>query len=109
MIWCAIVVLILLLRRIPVHPGVEVGIDLILWLAFAILASFTILAAVDLVDYQSDDDSGSDSGYYTTAANGSSVYVAPNNSDDCPRFQSCTDQSGFLNSVAHRGVVEMTA
>ncbi|KAF2094102.1 hypothetical protein NA57DRAFT_60746 [Rhizodiscina lignyota] len=112
LIWCAIVVLIHLLRKIPVHPGVEVGLDLILWLAFAILAAFTFVAAVEVVGYKNSysiDGFGSDSGYYTTAANGTQVYVTPNNRDDCPRFDSCADESSFLDSVTHRGVVELTA
>lgn len=91
----AIVVLVYQLARTkPVHPGWNVGVDLILWIAFAILASLLLLSALDNV-YRNNSDS-----YY---------YRYKGSDTDCSNsgFTSCAERDASVNSIYHRGVVEV--
>jgi hypothetical protein len=112
-IFCSIVLIYQLLRKRPVHPGWDVGVDLLLWMAFGVLAGFTITAGLeDLSDntpsaLDGESGSSSDGGYYTIAANGTEVYIEPNSTQQCPDFTSCAAQQAFLDSVTHRSIVEI--
>ena len=82
--WCAICVLVPLLRKThrPVHPGTAVGFDLILWLALVVTALFTIAAIYDLqsfgrggtIEDYNYSSSGDYSGHYKLLSNGTWVY-----------------------------------
>ncbi|CAK7271332.1 hypothetical protein SEPCBS57363_004565 [Sporothrix epigloea] len=79
LIWCLIVVLVLLLRRPPraVHPGIAVGIDLVLWLAFIFTLLFTVSDVIGVADWF--NDIGELSGPYTYGNNYEGGYsLAPN-------------------------------
>lgn len=84
-VWCAIVILVLFLRRPPraVHPGVAVGIDLVLWLLFIPSILLTAYSASEVASFGSDTTVLEDpisyhsayEGYYTMAPNGAWVYT----------------------------------
>ncbi|KAF2702944.1 hypothetical protein K504DRAFT_189315 [Pleomassaria siparia CBS 279.74] len=73
-IWCLICILVLLLRRPPrpVHPGVAVGMDLVLWMGYIITTWLVVSACISALTLGSDGaiDSYSSYGYYTQASNG---------------------------------------
>jgi hypothetical protein len=135
-IWCTICVLIVLLRSThrPVHPGVAVGIDLVLWLAYIISAMFATYAVVNLYSFGSGgyiNNEYSSSGYYVQASNGTWIY---NQTDydsssyygserDCNRssryyqeynngFSDCAEEDAYVNQLwndrSHRIGVETT-
>jgi hypothetical protein len=84
-IWCAIAILVLLLRKRPVHPGAAVGIDLVLWLAFIFSALFATASIYSVSTFgkggEISDPSGWMSGSYGSKDyDGSYVYVPSNNS-----------------------------
>lgn len=102
-----------MIRKRPAHPGIDVGLDLILWIAFGLLAGFTLTFSIEDLQYGTDayysDYSTSDSGYYTTAANGSTVYISPSNSNECPRFDSCAQQQQIESDINTRAAAETAA
>lgn len=111
-IFCLIVIAYQMLRKRPVHPGWDVGVDLIIWLMFAVMGGFTITVSISYFDgYYGDSydtsNIGNSSGYYITAANGTQVWVPPNSDNQCAAFTSCAEQQAFYDSIQHRGNVEM--
>lgn len=44
-------VIILLARNRPIHPGANVGCDIVLWIMLIITTTFLIFAAVDAASY----------------------------------------------------------
>lgn len=64
-IFCLVCVLILLLRRPPkaAHPGMAVGCDLVLWLAFIVTALFATAAIFSVASFGNNGDTLSDPSY----------------------------------------------
>ncbi|EPE06985.1 hypothetical protein F503_03412 [Ophiostoma piceae UAMH 11346] len=56
-LWCVVYVLVLTLRKPPraVHPGLAVGMDLVLWLALIITFLFSIAAVLSVAEFGSND------------------------------------------------------
>ncbi|KAF2250954.1 hypothetical protein BU26DRAFT_549582 [Trematosphaeria pertusa] len=119
-IWSAICILVFLLRHTnrPVHPGVRVGIDLILWLAFIPTAMFAVVAVMSVVDWGQDGSLGyyySSYGYYQyIPSNGTWVWEASDDSyysnqpRDCSGsssyystsdFSTCAEQDAYVNEL----------
>ncbi|KAF2112828.1 hypothetical protein BDV96DRAFT_579224 [Lophiotrema nucula] len=115
-IWCAICILVLFLRRprAPVHPGVAVGIDLVLWLAFIPTVMFCIIGVVSVMEWGSGGQIGeySSYGYYYQVDNGTWVWNATEyntyygRSRDCSTdgygdygFSSCADEDRYINNL----------
>ena len=82
-LWCLIVILVNLLRRPPrqPHPGIAVGIDLILWLGLIVTALFTIGSVITTASFGSNPNylsagtyNGHYDGKYSLASNGTWVY-----------------------------------
>lgn len=93
MIWNTVNFIVLFARRKPIHPGANVGVDLILWMAFivtGVIASFG-------VDQDIKFD-GSFRYYYSY-----SQYPGTRSRELCPGFDSCDEAAGILK---HRGDVE---
>lgn len=90
-VWCLMVILIYLLRRppSPIHPGICVGIDLILWLGLIVTGLFTIGAVFVIWDYGSggvieDPSYGNDyDGHYILDPNGTWIYKITYVSNAC--------------------------
>ena len=58
-IWNLSNIIFQLIKRRPIHPGANVGVDLALWLAFVVIAVWGTLAALAntvLLTYDDDDD-----------------------------------------------------
>ncbi|KAF1349415.1 hypothetical protein EJ07DRAFT_140269 [Lizonia empirigonia] len=62
-IWCVLCVALFLTRKRPVHPGVRVTMDLLLWLGFLVTALFTMVALVNLLQWGEYGTLGYDSGW----------------------------------------------
>jgi hypothetical protein len=81
-VWCAIWILVLLLRRPnrPVHPGLAVAVDLIIWLGFIVTTLFAALCVRDVLEYGYEYGSPgrigpySVYGSYEQAANGTWIW-----------------------------------
>ncbi|KAF2149163.1 hypothetical protein K461DRAFT_281517 [Myriangium duriaei CBS 260.36] len=113
-IWSAICILVLLLRRppAPVHPGAQVGIDLVLWLAYVATALWATVAVINAMSWGTDGWIGdySSYGHYTyDSGNGTWVWTASdyatrygngrNCDDSMSSFSSCAEQDAYVNSL----------
>ena len=117
LIFCLVCILVPLLRRShrPVHPGVAVGLDLVLWLAFILTGLVTVTLIYVSVQYGSDNRYVNDydangnyySGTYHLASNGTWVFKVDDSyggrSDDVrkctPEFSSCAEQDVYINKL----------
>ncbi|KAG9193613.1 hypothetical protein G6011_03648 [Alternaria panax] len=107
----ALCTIIFLVRKRPVHPGVRVSMDLLLWLAFIITAMFAIFALRDVLDYGLYGGPGgysysSSDGDYVLASNGTWAWEQDtsyiNSPRDCTRytqFQNCEEQDAYVNKL----------
>jgi hypothetical protein len=135
-IWCLACLLVLVLRKSPVHPGLRVAMDLLLWLGFITTALFAMVALMDLLSWGEYGDLGynyySSYGDYVMADNGTWVWQRDSDytsyTRDCDRnststrsssydgygntFQNCAEQDAYINKLwtdkPHRESVEMT-
>lgn len=122
-LWCAVCILVLLFSKRPVHPGVAVAIDLILWLAFIPTMLFAVLCYVDVHDYGVYHGLGTYSVYggYEQAPNGTWVweqteydshfgkiracdlanYNTPGSYHNYPGygFDSCAEEDAYVNAL----------
>lgn len=136
LIWCFLCIIRLVIAKQPVHPGVRVTMDLLLWLGFLVTALFTMYALLDLVYWGEDGDIGYSLGYsstygdyvlqknntwvwetsddyagvtYERVCNGSSSYTYY---ETLP-FHSCAEMDAYVNTLWHekgnRARVELTA
>lgn len=80
LIFCLVCILVLLLRRPPrpAHPGIAVGCDLVLWLAFLVTALFTTAAIFATASFGNDRTYLEDPSDYNGEYSGN-YYLAPNN------------------------------
>lgn len=125
LIWCTIVLLAQILRKAkePVHPGIPVGLDLVLWLAFVITALFAIGAAITEGYYTPEDivyDSSytySDGWYGKWQLTNNDTWVFEYKCDTSygyacrpstkptrhcgPQFASCAQEDVFVNKLWH--------
>ncbi|KAF2737850.1 hypothetical protein EJ04DRAFT_510037 [Polyplosphaeria fusca] len=131
-LWCLTCMLVLFLRRphAPVHPGVAVGVDLIIWLAFIATALFTLVGVLSVMRWGEGGTIGSYSayGYYFQENNGTWVWNATDydtyfgRARDCSYngrseysdydgFSSCAEEDSYINTLwadkSHRVGVEM--
>lgn len=95
----------LLARSRPIHPGANVGCDLVLWLLFALTGTFATFGAAEYIDSYIgglDDFSAGDDDY--TYNNGTSAY---DNSTAiaCGGFTSCAAEKSYSNALQHKGIV----
>jgi hypothetical protein len=131
-IWCLICMLIFVLRKRTVHPGVRVTMDLLLWLGFIVTALFSLVALRDLMDfgeYGGIDGYGyysyNNDGDYVLAANNTWVWEQDSSYITYPRdcssssssysefhFKDCAEQDAYINTLwhekSHRTNVELT-
>ncbi|RMZ70443.1 hypothetical protein GMOD_00000534 [Pyrenophora seminiperda CCB06] len=135
-IWVTICILVFLLHKRPVHPGLRVAIDLILWLSFIITAMLALLAlrsTLDwgvyggpdgwMYDYSYNSNGGGD---YVLATNNTWVWEQDDSYVSSPRnctgrrslysdhdFANCEEQDAYVNKLwaekPHRVNVEYTA
>lgn len=129
-IWSAICLVVLLVRKRPAHPGVAVGLDLILWLALIVTTLFAAAAAYNTSSFGAHgyiEDYEYGNGEYYLAPNGTWVYNTTTSSSDyyyentysrsdrdCqPDFNSCAEEDALVNQLwherNHRVGVEWTA
>lgn len=78
-VWSACCLAVFFMRRpnAPVHPGAQVGVDLILWLAFIPTALFAVLAVTSVAGMGSDGRMGDS--WYRSSSDGYYTYQASNN------------------------------
>lgn len=134
-IWCFACLLGLVVRKRPVHPGLRVSIDLLMWLAFLVTALFAMVSLMELLQWgEYGDLSGSGYGGYSSSygdyelqANGTWVWEDSRDSSStsytrpCNRtssysygasFKDCAEQDAYVNKLwqakPHRESVELT-
>ncbi|KAL1592679.1 hypothetical protein SLS60_011095 [Paraconiothyrium brasiliense] len=117
-VWSAACVIIFFARHLnaPMHPGAQVGCDLILWLGFAVTGSFAVIGTMDVGSFGSDGTLGyfsSSSGDYTQASNGTWVWTSSSSSSSyyssstrsCETgsgtFSTCAQQDAYVNALFH--------
>jgi hypothetical protein len=125
-VWSFIVAAVTLLRKRPVHPGLRVSMDLLLWLGYigtVMLALYSFISIRDWGRYGSIDSfyySSSSDGQYELASNGTWIWDQPSSSSslyssttyprDCTRpsrysyydaapFASCAEQDAYVNKM----------
>ena len=104
-IWNIINIVILLTRNRWIHPGANVGCDLVLWLSLGITGSVAATGAGSYLSYGYwDGGYDANSGGYLTYPNGTSYYVPASgtNGSDCGDV-SCGNNEPSL----HVGIVVM--
>ncbi|MCJ1479509.1 hypothetical protein MMC13_008195 [Lambiella insularis] len=126
-IWNVANIIVLLVRKRPMHPGTDVGVDLLLWLALIAASIFAMFAAISELQWQYLDYDYSEptnefnyvqlpngtygyvDGHYVQALNGSSYYVTGNSSDPiaCDGFASCAEENQLFNQHHNLGVIEL--
>ncbi|KAF1918569.1 hypothetical protein BDU57DRAFT_515428 [Ampelomyces quisqualis] len=134
-LWCAACILGLVVRTRPLHPGLRVATDLLLWLSFLVTALFAMVSLVEIRQWgqggtlQSYGFASSSYGDYELAANGtwvweqrrdssSSTSTSYTRSCDAPAsslydgFASCAEQDAHVNKLwqekPRRQSVELT-
>lgn len=106
----ALCMIVFIVRKRPVHPGVRVTMDLLLWLAFIITAMFAIFAFRDVMDYglyggPDGYSYGSGGGDYVLASNGTWVWEQDTSYVNSPRdcdyygFNNCEEQDAYVNKL----------
>ncbi|KAF2451953.1 hypothetical protein P171DRAFT_438603 [Karstenula rhodostoma CBS 690.94] len=115
-VWSAACVIVFFARRpnAPMHPGAQVGCDLVLWLAFIVTGTFAVVGTMSVGYWGSDGTLGysSSSGDYTQARNGTWVWTSSSSSSssyyssrscDSSRssssFPSCAEQDAYVNAL----------
>ncbi|KAK3209781.1 hypothetical protein GRF29_44g652830 [Pseudopithomyces chartarum] len=119
-VWSASCVITFFTRKptAPVHPGAQVGVDLVLWLGFLTTGLFAIFGTISVASWGSDGTLGyfgSGSGHYVQGSNGTwtwqtsqsdSYYYEDrpcNSSSSSSRYQSsfdsCEEQDAFVNAM----------
>ncbi|KAK4697276.1 hypothetical protein P7C71_g763, partial [Lecanoromycetidae sp. Uapishka_2] len=96
-LWNVANVAILLSKNRPVHPGMNVGCDLVLWLFLGVTGTFATFGAAQYID-------NSIEGYDDFTDNGGGTY--PNGiALDCGSFSSCDAETTYANALQHKGIV----
>ncbi|KAF1847761.1 uncharacterized protein K460DRAFT_275606 [Cucurbitaria berberidis CBS 394.84] len=133
-VWCAVCILVFVLRKKPVHPGTRVALELLLWLGFVATALFVLLLWRSATEWHSRSDityAPYDRGNYELANNGTWVWEPyhSRSSDDsdvssvrgCDNnntysrniFTNCAEQDAYMNKLwrekPHRANVLLTA
>ena len=93
-IWNIANVAVLFVRRgRGIHPGANVGCDLILWLAFIVTGFFATVGAADYII-------GYNQNVYYNYYNSNGV-----DNNDCAPFLNCSAQGDYSAALVHKGVV----
>ena len=99
-IWNIANIIVLFSRNRPIHPGANVGCDLVLWLSFAVTGSFATIGILDyLGPYPGDDfyEGYYGGGYGGTFSNGTTIA--------CEGFSNCGAETSYYNALRHKGIV----
>ena len=119
-LWNGANIIVRLSRPRPMHPGANVGMDLVLWLALIItglLATVAALRNLNWISNKSNNPSrrpvknpdGTYSyiyGEYGYFQNGTYGFVPDGTPGGCPDFSSCAARAVATSSIHHLGVVE---
>jgi hypothetical protein len=85
-VFCVICIARFLSRKRPVHPGIRVTMDLLLWIGFIFTALLTLVALIDVIYWGSDGTIGSYEGFsdrygsYELQRNNTWIWVADSSS-----------------------------
>lgn len=115
-IWCLTCILVLVAKKRPVHPGLRVAIDLLLWLAFIVTGMFAIVVLQYIMDWGTYGNFGFSSsyGHYELQSNGTWVWETSSSyassSRECDRsstysyygFSKCAEQDAYINDSWHK-------
>ncbi|MCJ1244084.1 hypothetical protein MMC30_001282 [Trapelia coarctata] len=108
LLWNLANIIVLLARRRPMHPGANVGVDLIVWLVLIVTAIGALFAAVGQLQYAMWDNEYQDSPGYLTYANGTRVETWAKGA--CPGYKISCDELAVREARHHTlGAVELAA
>jgi hypothetical protein len=108
-IWCAACILGLIVRKRPVHPGLRVAIDLLLWLGFLVTVLFAMVSLLELLQWGEDGSFYGGYGYsssygeYELQNNGTWVWESSRDSDSSSSTsytRSCDSSSSSSSSYS---------
>lgn len=105
LLWAIANLVVLLKRSRWIHPGANVGCDLILWLIFFGTALCSTGGAVGLLSPYDDSSSHSSSPGRVTLQNGT-TYETPRS---CSGFESCEQEENYKHDIQVRGIVVAVA
>ena len=107
------------------HPGANVGMDLVLWLGLLVAGLFAVISVIQEIQWTPDDSYYTDvnsleyiqlpngtygyvDGHYVEAPNGTEYFVTGNSSDSvqCGGYDSCAEEYRIMNSHYTLGIVE---
>ena len=127
-IWNLSNIIVLFVRKRPVHPGANVGLDLVLWLTFGVTSSFLLFAAIDQLSWTYSDlvfdqyneptymqfpngTYGYELGHFATVPNGSEIFVPDNSTGviPCDAYASCAQEEYITNQFHDLAVVKTIA
>ncbi|KAJ4351173.1 uncharacterized protein N0V89_006512 [Didymosphaeria variabile] len=117
-VWSVACVIVFFARHLnaPMHPGAQVGCDLILWIGLAVTGTFAVFGTMDVGSFGTSgtlDYYSSSSGDYTQASNGTWVWTtSPSSSSyyssstrSCESgsgtFSTCAQQDAYVNALWH--------
>ncbi|KAL1601212.1 hypothetical protein SLS59_005364 [Nothophoma quercina] len=127
-VWCFLCILFFVIRKRPVHPGVRVTMDLLLWLGFLVTALFTLVALMDLLQWGEYGDLGLSGSWYSSRygdyvlqpnntwvweqdSDSSVTYERTCNSSssssssyyyyNTPPFHNCAEMDAYVNALWH--------
>jgi hypothetical protein len=137
-VWCLTCILVFVLRKRSVHPGLRVALELLLWLGFIVTALFAIGSFINIVNWGEGGDLGfgygNSYGDYVLKNNGTWVWEDSSSSEyttysrscngtqnaNSPSwtyyydsgFKDCAEQDAYVNALwrakPHRTSVELT-
>lgn len=83
-VWSGACIVVFFSRKhnAPMHPGAQVGCDLVLWLALIVTGAFAVIATISVGNWGSDGSlsSGGSGGYYSLASNNTWVWTSTSSS-----------------------------
>ncbi|KAG9204358.1 hypothetical protein G6514_001432 [Epicoccum nigrum] len=114
-VFCVTCIARFLSRKRPVHPGIRVTMDLLLWLGFIFTALLTMVALYDVIYWGADGTIGSSEGFssrygsYELQRNNTWIWVADSSSSSYSSIyygsqRTCDSRDAFSNYYAYETV-----
>lgn len=96
-IWNIANLAVLLSRNRPIHPGANVGCDLVLWLALIVTGTAAVFGSADYFYYYP--------GSYTSYSSYGGSSSSSSGADDCDGFDTCGERDQYVKFLQHKGTV----
>lgn len=114
-IWNLANLAVLLSRNRPIHPGANVGCDLVLWLGLLVTGPAAVVGAISYFNYypgEYDNGNNPDDSYGNFSNSSGTWNQLPNGSlvngtvaDQCGGFTTCAQLHRYESALQHKGVI----